>query len=77
MTSVVVRNCLEANYSSKKILLQFLQEQIDTEKLIKRVNRPTDAIKKVIEKLERASDREKSTNVFMKELNIPAHLSDE
>merc|ERR1712210_138295 len=53
------------------------KEQIDTEKLLKRVNRPTDAIKKVIEKLERASDREKPTNVFMKELNIPAHLSDE
>merc|ERR1712176_1189505 len=53
------------------------KEQIDTEKLLKRVNRPTEAIKKVIEKLERASDREKPTNVFMKELNIPAHLSDE
>jgi len=53
------------------------KEQIDTEKLIKRINRPTAAIKKVIEKLERASDREKPTNVFMKELNIPAHLSDE
>ena len=57
--------------------LKFFKEQIDTEKLIKRVNRPTEAIKKVIEKLERASDREKPTNVFMKELNIPAHLSDE
>jgi len=53
------------------------KEQIDTEKLMKQVNRPTEAIKKVIEKLERASDREKPTNVFMKELNIPAHLSDE
>ena len=39
--------------------------------------RPTDAIKKVIEKLERASDREKPSNVFLKEIEVPAHLSDE
>ncbi|CBY07337.1 unnamed protein product [Oikopleura dioica] len=52
------------------------KEQIDTEKLIKRINRPTEAIKKVIEKLMRASEREKPTNVFMKELDMPAHLSE-
>ena len=77
MASVSLRKCLITNFYFQNNSLQFLKEQIDTEKLIKRVNRPTEAIKKVIEKLERASDREKATNVFMKELNIPAHLSDE